>query len=111
MIREKKLVVNGIAVCSDGGENQYPYFHEVYKRYCKELGIDPTIYLYHVPGDPDHFSRTCNATNIDFNIFRLGRDPDYYALPQLALTMRTGKYMLVEDILETKLLRFEDVFK
>jgi hypothetical protein len=111
LIREKGILVNGIAICSDGGENHYPYFHEVHKRYCKEMGADPTIYMYHVPGASDVLSRKCKAVGISMEKFELGSRPDYYALPQLAMTMRVGRYTLIEDILETKLLRFVDVFK
>jgi hypothetical protein len=107
MIREKKLLVNGIAVCSDGGDNTYPLFGDAYKKYCSEFGIDPTVYHYHVPGDPNDLARE----GVQLEKFDLGYDPDYYALPQLAMTMRTSRYALVEDILKTKLLRFEDVFK
>jgi hypothetical protein len=107
MIREKKRLVNGIAICSDGGENHHPLFGTVYDKYSKEFGIDPTVYFYKVPGDPDRLSRQ----GLEMQTFELGYEPDYYALPQLVLTMRTGKYMLVEEILETKLLKFGDVFK
>lgn len=111
LIREKNLLVNGIAICSDGGENHHPYFNEVHKRYCKEMGADPTIYMFHVPGARDVLSEKCKAMGIGMEVFKLGAKPDYYALPQLALTMRVGRYALIEDILETKLLRFTDVFK
>jgi hypothetical protein len=111
MIREKKLPVNGIAICSDGGDNTYPLFYEAYGKYVKDIGLEPTVYLFHVPGDPDVMVSHCKHARIDLGLFRLSSKPDYYALPQLALTMRVGKYALVEEILETKLLRFEDVFK
>jgi hypothetical protein len=111
MIRDKNLLVNGIAICSDGGDNTAPLFHETYKKYCAKMGIDPAVYLYHVPGDPNDLSIYCQDAGIQLEQFKIGRDVDYYSLPQLALTMRTSRYALIEEILETKLLKFEDVFK
>lgn len=111
LLREKHTLVNGIAICSDGGDNTYPYFHDAYKKYCDKMQIDPTVYLFHVPGERNVMSQNCKNTGIALEEFELGSRPDYYALPQLAMTMRTGRYLLVEEIMETRLLKFTDVFK
>ena len=36
---------------------------------------------------------------------------DYYSLPNMAATMRTNRYSLADEILETPLLTIADVFK
>lgn len=111
LIREKNLMVNGIAICSDGGDNSNPYFHTAYKRYVSHMGIEPTVYLYHVPGDPNNMEAYCERDGIQVETFEMGRNVDYYSIPQLALTMRTSRYALIEEILDHKLLTFNDVFK
>ena len=111
MAFSKGYVVNGIAICSDGGENTAPRFATVYGKYCEKAGVEPTIYLFHVPGDRDDLSRSVSAAGFQMEKFSLGSRPDYYVLPQLAETMHTSRYTLVDKIMETKLLRFEDVFK
>jgi len=111
LIMDKGITVNGIAICSDGGDNTHPYFSEAYVKYAKKMGLEPTVYLYHVTGDPNYFGKYCKMDKVQFEQFELGRDVDYYSLPNLAATMRTSRYMLAEEILETRLLRFVDVFK
>lgn len=110
-LHEKGLLVNGIAICSDGGDNTYPYFHEAYGRYVAKFGIEPTVYLFHVPGDPDDLSRFCKGAKMQLEKFELGHDVDYYSLPNIIKTLRTSKYSLCEEIMEMPLLKFGDVFK
>lgn len=111
LLRERGIVVNGIAICSDGGDNTRPLFSEAYVRYFKQLGCEPTVYLWHVPGENNKMVPLCNAAGIEVTVFEMGRDVDYYSIPQLALTMRTGRYSLIDEIMETKLLTFNDVFR
>ena len=110
LMLEKNISVNGIAVCSDGGDNTPPWFHNSYKRYCEKLGIEPTVYLYHVSGEENRMTGLCRENGIMLDVFEMGRNVDYYSIPQLALTMRTGRYTLVEEIMDTRLLTFNDVF-
>lgn len=111
ILYDKNILVNGIAIASDGGDNHRPLFHDSYKKYCAKMGIDPTVYLYHVPGADNSLIKYCNHAGIMVECFELGYDVDYYSLPQLAFTMRTSRYSLAEEIMETKLLTFSDVFK
>jgi hypothetical protein len=117
MIQDKNIIVNGIAICSDGGDNTVPYFHSQYNDYCDKMGMEPTVYLFHVPGDWNaledewYSAKDRIRYHTPLEIFELGHSVDYYALPQLALTMRTSAYSLVEEIMDTKLLTFNDVFK
>lgn len=111
LLREKGIIVNGIAICSDGGDNTHPYFSEAYVRYVKQMGCEPTVYLWHVPGEANKLSPLCDVVGIDVTKFEMGRHVDYYSIPQMAQTMRTGKYSLLDEIMETKLLTFSDVFR
>ena len=111
LIQEKSIVVNGIAVCTDGGDNRYPMFHESYKDYCDKVGINPTVYMFHVNGECDIMSDYCNRSNINVQKFEIGSSVDYYSLPNLIKTMRTNKYSLVDEIMQVPLLTFKDVFK
>lgn len=111
MALQKGLIVNGIAICSDGGENAHPVFAYVYKKYCAKFGLEPPVYLFHVPGDPNVFVLNCESDGIVVEMFELGHTVDYYVLPNLIQTLRTSRYTLVEEIMETALLTFKDVFK
>lgn len=111
MIYEKGIVVNGIVLCSDGGENQHPIFSQVYAKYAAKYGVEPSIYFYRVPGDWDVFTNNCIVSGISLQTFDLGGNVDYYSLPNLVRTMRTSRYSLVDEIMETPLLTLKDVFK
>lgn len=106
------LEINGIAVISDGGENNPPYFYNVYKKYAENTGVEPTVYLYRLSGDSeDVFSETLVRAGIDCQKFDLsGSNVDYYSLPNLIKTMRTSRYSLIDEIMETPLLELKDVF-
>ncbi len=110
-IRSKGIVVNGIAIASDGGENRAPLFAEVYKKYCAALSIEPPVYLFHVPGDGDALTQNMNHAGIQLERFELGRNVDYYSLPNIVKTLRANRYALYDEIMETPLLKFADVFK
>ena len=106
----KGLPVGGIAVVSDGGENRTPVFATVYKKYCEALSIEPPVYLFHVPGDADAFSGNCERAGIQVEKFELGKEIDYYSLPNIVKTLRANRYALYEEIMATPLLTFASVF-
>lgn len=108
---EKGVEVDGIAVVSDGGENTPPGFAATYAKYSEKFGKDLPVYFYRVKGDRDALTGNCNQAGIALHDFDLTAGTDYYALPNLVQTMRTDRFSLVDEILETPLLRFEDVFK
>ncbi len=111
LLQEKGILINGIAICSDGGDNTIPFFHEAYKRYTKKFSIEPPVYLFHVPGDADQLSVLCEREGILIEKFQLGRNVDFYSLPNIVKTLRTSRYTLIEEIMEMPLLGFTDVFK
>jgi len=111
LIFSKNIVVNGIAICSDGGENTIPNFTDVYKHYTEKLGLEPTVYLLHVPGEKDVLSYRCLKAQISLEEIELGQNVDYYSLPNIIKTLKTRRYMLVEEIMEMPLKTFNDVFK
>lgn len=109
-IAQLGIIVNGIAICSDGGENTQPLFVRMYKRYADQLGIEPPVYLFHVPGDPNGLSKDCVNNQVLLETFELGRQVDYYSLPNIVQTLKASRYSLVEEIMETPLLTFKNVF-
>jgi len=111
LLRSKGTLVNGIAICSDGGDNTTPYFHDTYKKYAEKSGIEPTVYLFHVPGDPDSLSIFCERSGVMLEKFELGYNVDHYSMPNIIKTLKTNKYSLCEEIMEVPLLKFGDVFK
>jgi hypothetical protein len=110
-IMSKGILVNGIAICSDGGENSSPRFTDTYKKYAAKFGIEPTIYFFRVPGEQDRLSGNCSQERIMLEIFDIKDKTDFYAMPNLVKTMRTSRYTLVEDIMNTPLLTLTEVFK
>jgi len=102
--------VNGIAVCSDGGHRHYTSFEAAYTAYCEQLGVHPTVYLFHVPGDPNYMVAGCERAGIPVQVFELGRTPDYYALPELVRVMRSDRFSLLDEILAVPLRTLDSVF-
>jgi hypothetical protein len=105
-ISEKDLIVNGIAIVSDGGENREPTFLRVYKEYEKKFMISPTVYLLHLDGDPDTLSG--QMKHLPYQMLEV-KDIDYYGLPNLAKLLRTSRFTLLDEIMQTPLLRVQDV--
>jgi hypothetical protein len=112
-ILEKGIEVDGIAIVSDGAEHQYPAFASTYKRYCDKWGKDVPVYFYDLPGEPNvQLLSSMKALGFDIQIFDLRRGVvDYYSLPNLIKTMSTKRYGLVDQIMETPLLRLRNVFR
>src|SRR5208282_681351 len=48
---DRKVEADGIAIVSDGGENNPPAFSDAYKRYSAMLGKEVPVYLYQCQGD------------------------------------------------------------
>jgi hypothetical protein len=111
MIAEKGVAVQGIAICSDGGDNAHPYFHNAYQKYVQKFAIEPTVYHFSVPGDPNVLKDYCYRRGISVQEANLGANVDYNSLPNLVKMMRTSKYSLLQEIMEFPLLTFADVFK
>ncbi|MFA5584296.1 MAG: hypothetical protein WDA09_08785 [Bacteriovoracaceae bacterium] len=109
-LREKKIIVNGIAICTDGEENSLPLFYRAYQKYSEELGINPTVYLFLVPGN-DVVENKCRRAGIPITVFKNAHKMDYYSLENIAKTLRTSRYSLLEEIMETPLLTMAEVFK
>lgn len=106
---EANVEVDGIAIVSDGGDNTAPFFTTVYQQYAKKFAKEPPVYLYQVPGDPNALEGYMKQAKIDLQIYPLGGNVDYYALPDLCRTMRVNRYGLVQQILDTPLLSLDVV--
>ena len=108
---DKKLDVDGIAIISDGGDNTSPLFCGEYEKLVKEAGKEPPVYLYRVNGDDNSLSRSAASAGIDIQVFDMtGSSVDEYSLPNLVQTMRTNRYSLVQEIMDTPLLTLEKVY-
>lgn len=123
---ERRFAADGIALVSDGGERIRPWFSEVYARYSAWLGKEPPVYLFKVHGwgyqtdvsgrvlthhgeplrvpEPDFLTDRCQQAGIPYQVFPIADDVDQYGLGTLAETMRTQRYDLYQEIMETPLL-------
>jgi len=116
---EKGIEVDGIAVVSDGAENSAPMFGPTYRAYCEKVGKTVPVYLYWAKcyqpspynNNPDALATNMESLGLDLQVFDLRGGFDYYSLPNIAQTMKTQRYGLVEQIMETPLLRLADVFQ
>lgn len=104
-----KLDVDGIAIVSDGGENCAPLFTDAHRELCKRLDKNVPVYLYHVAGDPNRLATNCAAAGLELTTFPIASNADYHSLPNLVATMRTNRYSLVDEIMETPLLKLSQV--
>jgi len=108
---EKKLIVDGIAVVSDGGDGRAGGFSRAYQKYSDFAGKDVPVYFYKLAGDPDTFTDRVVADGISMQAFDLRGGVDFYSLPAVVTTMRTNRFGLAEEILEMPLLRLADVLR
>jgi hypothetical protein len=106
----EKVEIDGIAIVSDGEENTSPLFADVYKRYCEFAGKQVPVYFYHVEGSGS-FAGELNREGIEMQTFDIRGGTDYYSIPNLAQTMRTKVYGLVDEIMATPLLSLNTVLK
>lgn len=109
LLVERGLGVDGIAVVSDGGENQLPFFMTAYAAYQKRFSQDPSVYFYRTLGDLNVFTRRLAQAQIDVSEFDLTGPSDYSSLPNIVQTMRVGKYGLLDEIMATPLRRLDEV--
>lgn len=108
----EKIEVDGIVVVSDGGENNPPYFHDVYPKYTQLVGKDVPVYFYQTAGDRDAFSGFLKRAGIELQTFDLRQSRiDYYSIPNLVQTMRSNPYSMVDEIMATPLLSLSEVLR
>ncbi len=108
---DAKEQIDGIAIISDGGENRAPYFHQVYQQYAAFAGKEPTVYLYHCGTRSNALTWSMQQAGLDMQVFDISENIDFYSLPNLVSTMRTNRYSLVDEIMATRLLTVDEVFK
>lgn len=108
---DSNIVVDGIAIVSDGCENQPPAFWSVYERYSKTIDKEVPVYFYRLHGNEHYYGQFTNQTKYavtEFDLSNLGTI-DYYSLPNLVTTMRTNRYSLIDEIMDWKLLKLSSV--
>jgi hypothetical protein len=107
----KALPCDGIVYVGDCNENVSPDISSAFKSYTKVLDKEPPLYVYQVKGDPPTMLGNLERQGIAAQVFDLRGGVDYYALPNLLQTMRTNRFSLVDEIMQTPLLRLGDVLK
>jgi hypothetical protein len=108
-IRWNDHVVNGIAICTDSAENYPPRFVDAYRKYVETVGIEPTINIFQVSCPYHQLQRDLKSAGLEYQQFDVD-DVDYYSLPNLISMLKTNKYKLVDEIMETDLLTLNKVF-
>jgi len=108
---EKKLQADGIVLISDMNENGPPPFVTAYREYTSYIGKELPVYVYQLRGDPPNLLQNLQTSKIEINVFQVLAEADYHSIPNMIQTMRTNRYSLIEEIMETPFLRLEDVFK
>jgi hypothetical protein len=106
----EKIELDGIAVVSDGGENQAPRFSDVYKRYSEFVGKEIPVYFYDVDGHSG-WENTISRAGIEIQTFKVAGNSDYYSIVNTVQTLRSNRYSLIDEIMATPLLSLSDVLK
>lgn len=110
-ILSRGVVVEGIAIISDGAEHSPPYFLREYDKAVTAWGKDIPVYLYHVQGETNTLSSQMKAAGHDMETIEVDASTDYYSLPNLARTMRRKKYSLLDEIMALDLLKLDEVLE
>lgn len=104
-LMRKNKYVEQIVVITDEGENNAPYFHQVYPEYVKRFNVEPTVTIIYIKtyyGNRD-FSNYLKQAKIAYDYYE-PEDGDYYALPGLIpLLSRKSKLDLLYEIMDTPL--------
>lgn len=101
--------IDGIAVVSDG-EDARTDFIPKYNNYVKKFDKEPSIYFYRVQGGGHNsFTDQLKVAKMDFHQFDIPTNVDYYSLPNLVQTMRVGRFHLLDEIMNSRLLKIEDI--
>ena len=108
-IMHKGHIVNGIIIVSDGGDNTRPRFYSAYADYVAKMGIEPTVYHIKVKGSCSDVLLSPSKCLIEKIVF--GKDVDYNSLPNLVMSLKANRYQFVDEVMETPLLTFKDVFE
>jgi hypothetical protein len=106
-------VVEQIVIITDEGENQAPYFTDVFAQYKEKTKVTPHVVIINVRGTATSLSdRTLHVSldsaRITYDMYK-PTNSDYYGLPGLVtLLSRKSKLDLVYEILDTPLLVRKD---
>jgi hypothetical protein len=102
VMRRKRQVVDQIIIVTDEGENTAPYFARVYKTYCRELAVMPTVVIVRVGGYYNWLESQLKQQQAPVETFTF--TGDYYSLPNLVpLLTRPSRLELLMEILATPL--------
>ena len=104
--KARGISVDGIVIVSDGGENPgHTTFADAYKAYSEWMGREVPVYFYQLKGDPPYLLQNCKTMKVELSVIDLMGGIDYYSIPNLVQTMRTNKFSLADEIMETPLLK------
>lgn len=109
---ERGADIDGIAIVSDAQENRPPMFADQYTALTQSAGKQVPVYLYrcHTPYPRQlDLADSMSQAGFDLQEFDIRQGTDYYSIPNLAATMRTNRYSLVDEIYEVPLADLEAV--
>lgn len=112
---ERKVEIDGIAIVSDGMENNSPLFVDQYKALVASTGKQIPVYFYHCDASMSSYSdrfftRQMEEAKLDLQVFDLTKGVDYYSIPDIVHTMRANRYSLIDEIFATPLLTLKAAF-
>lgn len=111
LMQARGEVLSGIIIVSDGGDNTYPFFHDSYAKYVRGTGIEPMVYLLHLPGERNALSGYCKRAGVGLTEWEYGRDVDYYSLPNVIATLKGSRFELLDEIFQTPLLTIAEALR
>lgn len=109
--RQRNLDYDGIVVVSDGHENTRPLFRDQYQILTNERDVELPVYFYNMGPQSNSLIDSMRGSINPLEVFDIPRSIDYYSLPNLVTTMRTNKFSLKDEIMETPLLTMAGVLR
>lgn len=102
VLRLERIAVEQIVIVTDEGENQAPYFSQVYERYAAELGTSPSVLIVKVGDATNQIEAQLVQRQVELQTVTFRGD--YYALPNLVpLLTRPSRLELLMEIVATPL--------
>lgn len=93
---ENGIAVDGIVIVSDGEENTSPRFNVAYAEYVKKFGNRPTVYFYWVGGSGQPLESSARDTGMQTIDLR---HVDITSIPNVVMTMKVGRYSLIDEVM------------
>ena len=107
----ERIDLDVVLVISDGDENTSPTYADQAKKYETLVGHMPMTYWLTMGSRTPVFLDGCKRNDVPIEEIDLRKGVDYYSLGGITKLVRTNRYALLEEVMNTDLLTLAGVFK